>query len=120
MSARAIALALGIAAISASGRAEAEADRPIFVSVVGHGSIRFRLAVGRTGPCDSSDNRMLFDAWLGPGRYEWPTGADFVCYQHTSGALREEDWSESRVMPTLTSRGKGSPARPLEVVVSTD
>jgi hypothetical protein len=92
----------------------------MFVTVVGHGAIRFRLAEGRTAPCDSSENRMLFDAWLGPGRYEWRTGADVVCYQHTSGVLRDSDWSQSRIVSTLAGRGRGRPLRPAEIVVSTD
>jgi hypothetical protein len=99
--ARAVALALGIAASSATALAAAETDRPVFVTVVGQGAIRFRLAAGITAPCDSSENRMLFDGWLKPGRYEWGTGADVVCYQYTSGALRESNWSESRVIGTL-------------------
>ena len=109
-----------MAASSVVARADAEADRPVFVTVVGHGAIRFRLAAGATAPCDSSENRMLLDAWLGPGRYEWGTGANDVCYQHTSGALREADWSESLVVPTAMGRGRGRPTTPTEIVVSTD
>jgi hypothetical protein len=120
MKVRGTVVALVFVASFAPARADAEADRPMFVTVVGHESIRFRLAIGRTAPCDSSENRMLFDAWLGPGRYEWGTGANLVCYQHTSGVLRESNWSESRVVPTLISMGRGWPARPAEIVVSTD
>jgi hypothetical protein len=114
--ARGIAFALGLAAICATGRAEAEADRPVFVTVVGRGAIRLRIAAGVTAPCDSSENRMLFDGWVGPGRYRWETRASFVCYQHTAGALRELDWSESRLVPTTMKRSW----RPMEILVSTD
>lgn len=113
---RGIVLGLGIAATAVTARADPEADRPVFVTVVGHGAIRFRLAIGRTAPCDSPENRMLFDAWLAPGRYEWATGAILVCYQHTSGVLRESDWSTSQIVSTLI----GKHYRPAEIVVSTD
>jgi len=112
---RGIALALGIAASSAAVVAAAETDRPVFVTVVGQGAIRFRLAAGITAPCDSSENRMLFDGWLKPGRYEWGTGVDVVCYQYTSGALRESNWSESRVIGTRIRH-----VGPTEIVVSTE
>jgi hypothetical protein len=108
------AVAIGIAAGIAEMPADAETDRPVFVVVVGHGSIRLRLAAGITAPCDSLENRMLFDGWVGVGRYALATHAGFVCYQHTSGALRESDWSLSRLVPTMTRRG------PAVVLISTD
>ncbi len=110
-----VAFVLGIAATAVTARADAEANRPVFVSVVGHGAIRFRLATGRTAPCDSADNRMLFDAWLAPGTYEWDTSASLVCYENTSGALRESDWSTSQLVSTVIVK-----RRPAEIVVSTD
>jgi len=64
--ARAIALALGIAAISTAAGADAGADRPVFVTVLGQGHSRLRLAVGITAPCNSTENRMLFDGPLAP------------------------------------------------------
>ncbi len=122
MNARFAALALGIAASAAAlpehAALAAGTDRPIFVTVEGHGAIRFRLALGATAPCDSSNNRMLYDGWLAPGRYTWSTGADVVCFQSTFGALRESNWSESRVVPTV--RGPRRHPRPMELAVSTD
>jgi hypothetical protein len=118
VNARSIALALGMAVTCASLRVDAEADRPVFVTVAGHGSIRFRLAMGATAPCDSLENRMLFDGWLTPGRYAWGTGSDVICYQHTWGALREANWSYSRVVGTVM--GSKRHLRPTEIMVSTD
>jgi hypothetical protein len=115
--ARVIALVLGIAALSLVHRANAETPRPVLVTIVGHGSIRLRLAAGVTAPCDSSENRMIFDGWLAPGTYTWETGANDVCYQHTSGALREQDWSESRIVSTVMGKRR---YRPTVIVVSTD
>jgi len=100
---------------SAAVPADAETDRPVYVTIVGHGPIRFRLAVGPMAQCDSPDNRMLYDGWLRPGRYMWSTGAELVCFQNTSGAFRESDWSESRIVPTrMKYRG------PTEIMVLTD
>ena len=113
-----IVLAVGIAATSFAARADAQADRPVLVTVVGHGAIRFRLAAGPTAPCDSSENRMLFDGWLRTGKYVFDTGADAVCFQYTSGALREMNWSESQVV--LTTTGRRPPRRPMEILVPTD
>ncbi len=113
--ARGVALVLGVATSSATVLAAAETDRPVFVTVVGQGAVRFRLAAGITSPCDSSENRMLFDGWLKPGRYEWGTGVDTVCYQYTSGAMRESNWSESRIIGTLIRH-----VGPTKIVVSTE
>jgi hypothetical protein len=112
--ARAVAIALTIAVFTAAGGADAEAERPVLVTVVGRGVIGFRLAAGITAPCDSSENRMLFEGHLGPGRYRWDTGARNVCYQNASHALPDSDWSESRVISTRTRSG------PLEIQLSTD
>jgi hypothetical protein len=120
VNARAIALALGIAASSVALPADAEADRPVFLSVVGHGRIRFRMATGAAAPCDSSENRMLFDGWLAPGSYVVVTGADVVCYQNTSGALRESNWSESQMVATMIRRARWEAPRPTRIVILTD
>ena len=114
MDARVVVMALTIGAFTAGARAEAGAGRPVFVTIVGQGVIRLRLAVGITAPCNSSENRMLFDGRIGPGRYRWDTGARDICYQHTSRALPDSDWSESRVIPTTTRFG------PPEILLSTD
>ena len=105
MVARALALAAGIMATMAEVPANAEADRPVFVVVAGRGAVRLRLAAGATAPCDSSRNRLIFDGWVGAGTYEWATGSLLVCYQHTSGAFPEVDWSLAQVVATATRRG---------------
>jgi hypothetical protein len=120
MGARSIALCLAISLCSATVHADSGADRPVFITVVGHGSIRLRLSVGSTAPCDSADDRMLFDGWIGPGRYVWSTGADAVCFQHTFGALRQSNWSEPQVVGTTVRKARWLPPRPTEIQVSTD
>lgn len=106
---------VGIAASVAAIPADAGTDFPLYVVVVGHGAIRLRLAAGRITPCDSRDNHMLFDGWVGVGTYRWATSSDFVCIQHTSGAFRELDWSTSQLIPSV-----GGKKMPVEIHVSTD
>jgi hypothetical protein len=114
--ARQLAAVLGITASFAGADANAAADYPVFITVVGHGAVRLRLAAGITAPCDSDENRMLFDGWIGVGRYEWITGARTICFQHTYGALREADWTESRIVSTAFGRD----GKPQQIVISTD
>ena len=48
---------------------------------------------------------MLFDGYVRMGRYEWATASIIVCYQHTSAAFPESDWSVAQLAPTITRRG---------------
>jgi hypothetical protein len=114
LTARSLALSLGILVAGEAAPASAGAERPVFVDVVGQGAIRLRLAAGRTTPCDSSSDRPMFDGWVEVGRQAWSTDADFVCYQYTSGALREQGWSVPQVTPTFARRG------PAVIRISTD
>jgi hypothetical protein len=90
-------------------------DRPVLVTVTGHAAIRLRLARGRTAPCDSEEDTMLFDAPLAPGEYRFADAGDMVCYQHTSAELPDSDWSVPRVLPTRMPRGG-----PLRLTLPTD
>jgi hypothetical protein len=110
--ARTVAVAFAIAAFTAPAGADAGDDRPVFVTVVGQGTIRLRLAVGVTAPCDSTENRMLFDGRIRRGNYRWGTGAQDICYQYTSSALPDSDWSVSQVVPTRMRAG------PLRILLS--
>ena len=91
---------------------------PVRVSIVGHGAVRFRLAEGTTAPCDSSRNRVTFDGWLEPGLYAFPTVSPSVCYEHTSGAFRDVNWSTGTIVSTVVGRRRY--ARPVEIVIETD
>jgi hypothetical protein len=97
---------------------DADVVVPVTVSIVGRGGIRFRLAEGTTAPCDSSRNRMLFDGWLLPGIYSFPTEAASVCYAHTSGAFREVNWSAGSVVTTFARRRQY--VFPVQIVINTD
>ncbi len=89
-----------IAGLSVPGTLQAGVERPVYLTVTGQTAIRFRLAIGRTAPCDSSENRIMFDGTLSPGQYTFETGSEVVCYQSTSAAFPASEWSVSQVMPT--------------------
>jgi hypothetical protein len=93
-----------IAGVSVPSPAEAGAERPVFVTVTGQSAIGFRLALGRTAPCDSSENRMMFDGTLRPGRYAFETTSEVVCYQYTSAAFPASDWSTPQIASTVVAR----------------
>jgi hypothetical protein len=94
-----------IASVSAPNPSQAAAERPVFVTVTGQNAIGFRLALGVTAPCDSSENRMMFDGTLPPGQYMFETASELVCYQYTSAAFPPSDWSSPRVVATRIRRG---------------
>jgi hypothetical protein len=114
MARREVALVLGIAASVAIVPADAGADFPVNLVVMGYGAIRVRLAAGLVTPCDSHENRLVFEGPVRAGTYTWATGSEFVCFQHTSRALPEQDWSASQMIPTVWNK------KPTEIRVSTD
>jgi len=48
---------------------------------------------------------MLFDGLLAPGQYVFEAGGELVCYQYTSAAFPESEWSVPRVAPTRMRQG---------------
>lgn len=91
---------------------------PINLAVVGQGAIRVRLSAGQTAPCDSSDDKPIFDGSLTPGRYVFQTAVPNVCLQHTYGQLRDTRWSSPLILPTVLETRSGN--RLLIVTLSTD
>lgn len=84
---------------------DAQALHPVFVTIEGHGAIRFRLS-------------GLFDGRLEPGTYSFLTPASAVCYSFTSGAFREINWSTEQCAPTVVD-ARFKP-RPVHIIVRTD
>lgn len=93
-----------IIGVSIPEPAQAGAERPVLVTVTGQSAIGFRLALGRTAPCDSSENRMMFDGALPPGRYRFETASEVVCYQYTSASFPTSDWSAPQITSTVITR----------------
>jgi len=90
-------VALATAGLESDARAQPWSV-PVYVSVVGSGSIRVRVAAGDIVPCDSSSNLPLFDGRMSAGtttELQSPYGC--ICEQHTHGAFREVDWTPSQI-----------------------
>src|SRR4051794_15069732 len=86
-----IVIALSLASTSLHARASA----PVVVTVRG-AEIRVQVSEGLTRPCDSGNDRMLFDGRLKPGEtFRGAITSDCICVRHTSPGFRDVDWSES-------------------------
>ncbi len=102
-------------------RAEPQYSVPVYVTVVGTGSIRLRMAAGSTVPCDSSSNVGLYDGWVSAGR-TWLVQSPWscVCEQHTSGAFRETDFSPSQIYCQQFDPATGFYYPSIALTISTD
>ena len=70
---------------------------PVFVSFAGSGKVRVQVADGIVLPCDSGENRILFDGTMEPNSTVATAAAsDCVCLRHTSVQFPRTDWSMSR------------------------
>lgn len=112
MRARALAVfAISSAVVVLSGaasaqRAPAPAPAPaaasstrVVVSMHSTKRVRVQIAEGSTMPCDSRDNRLLFDSTLGNGEgFSGETDRGCVCLRHTTDAFPRVGWSDSRMV----------------------
>jgi hypothetical protein len=86
---------LFVASSLTSSALHADESAPVVATVHG-GDIRVQISEGLTRPCDSRDNRMLFDGRLKSGEsFRGAIGGDCVCVRHTSSRFPRVDWSES-------------------------
>ena len=116
------------ASLSADARAEPPYSLPVYVNVVGTGSIRVRIASaasrfsdGPTAPCDSFDNVQLWDGWVPAGHALLVRSpSPCVCEEHTYGDFREDTFSTSRIMCQGGDAITGVPYPFLVMSVSTD
>ena len=60
--------------------------------------MRVQLSEGLTAPCDSGNNRMLFDGRLAAGTtFRTAIAGDCVCVRSTSASFPNSDWSTPRL-----------------------
>lgn len=92
----------------ATANGSATAPAQVVVSVKSTKKIRVQLSEGSTLPCDSRDNKMLFDSTLGNGQgFQGTTDLGCICVRHTSDAFPQAGWSESKmVCRPKTCKGK--------------
>jgi hypothetical protein len=89
---RAIAFASAIALTSTGG--SATEPTPVVVTVNGDARIRVEISEGITMPCDSSNDRRLFDGTLGPGEsFRTAIAGECICIRNTRPPFRETDWT---------------------------
>jgi hypothetical protein len=120
-------LATALVGISLLG-ALARGDEPTGVVVrhLGGRPARVQIALGNALPCDSSENRIVFDQVVGPGGSRSFTVPDTcVCARHTLGDWATEFGTSSRVCggARCTGAGRGrvcvpDPSQPIRVDVS--
>ena len=74
----------------------ANESAPVIVAMTGNAELRVQVSEGLTKPCDSENNRLLFDGRLKPGEsFRTTIAGDCICVRHTSAAFREVDWTMS-------------------------
>ena len=127
---RPVLFAVLVAASLAAGDARAEPpySLPVYVDVVGSGSIRVRIASaasqfsdGPAAPCDSFDNVQLWNGWVPAGHALFVRSpSPCICEEHTYGAFREDTFSTSRIVCQGGDAITGVPYPWLVTSVSTD
>ena len=87
---------LGSCVLMAPGALHADEPTPVVVTMGGGDRLRVQVSEGLTMPCDSSNNRMLFDDRLGPGEtFRASIAGECVCLRHTTSPFRNVDWTTS-------------------------
>jgi hypothetical protein len=91
---------LGPAAIVLSAaRGLATEPTPVVVTMGGNARLRVQVSEGLAMPCDSSNNRSLFDGQLGPNEtFRASIGGECICVRHTTSPFRVTDWTTSGLL----------------------
>lgn len=74
----------------------ANESAPVIVTMGGDAELRVQISEGLTRPCDSDENRKLFDGRLRPGEsFRTSIAGDCICVRHTTPAFRNVAWTPS-------------------------
>jgi hypothetical protein len=94
-----IALLMPALVVTTVAAADTRPPAPVFVTMQSTGRVRVQLAEGLTLPCDSGENRMLFDGTLGPNETaQSAIGGECVCVRHTTDAFPRSGWSAPQLV----------------------
>lgn len=89
-------LSVATALATASSGLRASESAPVVLTSASSVEVRVQLAEGLTAPCDSGNNRMLFDGRLAPGAtFRASIGGDCVCIRSTSASFPNSKWTTS-------------------------
>ncbi len=80
--------------------ASAQSETPANVIVIAHGpkTIKVRLSVGRSQPCDASSNRQLYTGPMKAGEHlVWPFHEACACLEQTYDDFPETGWGASQL-----------------------
>jgi len=103
-------------AMLSGGDAAADAVTPVVITMLGPGTVRIRIALGSTFPCDSGDNRRLIEGKYGPGEVVRTSTPDrCVCLQQTYEPFTDIEWSAPLTVcrPQICTRsGRGKKCVP--------
>ena len=94
----------GLAGASEQGSA------PVVVTMQSRGRVRVQVSEGVTMPCDSFDDRMIFDGMLGPNEsYRSSIASRCVCVRHTTDSFPRIEWRTSQLAcrPVYCPNGHG-------------
>ncbi len=84
---------IGAIVLTSAGSLATE-PAPVVVTMNGSARLRVQVSEGLTMPCDSLNNRMLFDGQLSPGEtFRTTIGGECVCVRNTTSPFREVDWT---------------------------
>lgn len=91
-----MAFVVSVGLLAASRELSADEPTPVVVTMGGNATLRVEVAEGRTTPCDSSNNRALFNSRMKPGdSFRASIGGECVCVRHTTAAFPETEWTTS-------------------------
>ena len=95
MARRCFAIGVLLLAVFVGREGHADDATPVVVTMGGRARVRVQIADGRTRPCESGDNTMLFDGWLAPGEtFQGASRSECICLRSTTAAFKHTGWSE--------------------------
>jgi hypothetical protein len=88
----AMACLCAIGLTSAGGRATE--PTPVVITMGGNARLRVQVSEGLTMPCDSLNDRALFDGHLSPGEtFQTTIAGECICIRSTMAPFRDVDWT---------------------------
>lgn len=109
------------ALVTSDARAQSGYAVPVYVAVVGTGSIKLFVGAGSVVPCDSSSNVRLVDQWVAAGRtFVLSSPESCVCETHTIGAFRETNFTPPQVVCQQINPTTGMFYPYITLAISTD